>query len=69
MPSDDFTFVGNDEDLDWFEDMISKEFEVKVRGRLGIDKEDIKSIRILSRVVEWTEEVIWYEADQRATRT
>ena len=37
----------------------------KFRGRLGPEKEDDKSIRILNRIVEWTEAGIRYEADQR----
>ena len=62
---DDFTLLGSDEDLDWFEDEIKKKFEVKVRGRLGPGPNDVKSIRILTRIVEWTRNGLWYEADQR----
>ena len=32
---DDFTVLGRDADLDYFQDIINREFEVKVRGRLG----------------------------------
>ena len=38
---------------------------MKFRGRLGPEKGDDKSIRLLSRVIEWKEEGISYEADQR----
>ncbi len=62
---DDFTLLGGDHDLDWFENKIKEEFEVKVRGRLGPGKEDMKAIRILNRIVEWTKEGLRYEADQR----
>ncbi len=41
--------------------------EVKIRGRLGPDTADDKSIRIRIRVVGWTAEGIEYEADQRHT--
>ena len=38
---------------------------MKVRGRLGPGEEDMKAIRILNRIIEWTREGLWYEADQR----
>ena len=38
---------------------------MKFRGRIGPDAQDDKHIRILNRVVQWTEEGIEYEADQR----
>jgi hypothetical protein len=57
--------LGYKEDLDWFRDEIQRKFEVKLRGRLGPEDGDEKSIRILNRVVEWGEEGITYEADQR----
>ena len=54
-----------EEDLDWFRRQIGKVFEVKFRGRIGPDVEDEKHIRILNRVVQWTDEGLEYEADQR----
>ena len=36
-----------------------------MRGRLGPGEEDMKAIRILNRIVEWTPEGLRYEADQR----
>ena len=62
---DDFTILGNSEGLDWFKKEIIKLFEVKVRGRIGPGDKDEKSIRLLNRVFEWTEEGIYVEADQR----
>merc|ERR1711973_531261 len=62
---DDFTVLGLEADLDWFRRKISEKFEVKFRGRIGPGISDDKSIRILNRVVTWTEEGIEYEADQR----
>ena len=61
---DDFTLLGSDADLDWFENEIKK-FEVTVRGRLGPGPDDVKSIRILNRIVEWSIDGLWHEADQR----
>ena len=62
---DDFTLLGAEEDLDWFKGEIVQKFEVKFRGRIGPGVNDQKSIKILNRVVEWTEEGLVYEADQR----
>ena len=62
---DDFTILGDPEQLDWFRNKISDKFEVKFRGRLGPGVDDDKSIRILNRVITWTNEGIQYEADQR----
>ena len=62
---DDFTYLGCDEDLDWLQTEIVKEFEIKIRGRLGPEKHDAKNMRILNRCVEWREDGIYYEADPR----
>ena len=62
---DDFTLLGNELEGDWFRDNIQKRFEVKIRGRLGPDVNDDKSVRILNRIVTWKEDGIHYEADQR----
>ena len=55
---DDFTFLGNDHDLDWFETKIKEKFEVKTRGRLGpgVKKEEDQSIMILNRIIEWNQD-------------
>ena len=53
---DDFTMLGWEKDLDWFRKQIQERFEVKVKGRLGPWKNDQKSMRILNRIVEWTEQ-------------
>ena len=65
MHGDDFTILGDTEQLDWFRNKIADRFEVKFRGRLGPETKDDKSIRILNRVITWTNEGIHYEADQR----
>ena len=44
---------------------IQERFECKRRGRLGPGKGDLKEMRILNRIVCWTEEGIEYEGDQR----
>ena len=62
---DDFTVLGRDEDLDYFQNGIQGEFEVKVRGRLGSGKNDDKCMRILNRIVRWTDAGLRVEADPR----
>ena len=62
---DDFTVLGPEGQLDWFREQIRGRFDVKVRGRMGDGDHDIKSIRILNRVLTWTPTGILYEADQR----
>ena len=37
----------------------------KVKGRIGPGYHDLKVMRVLNRVVEWTDHGIQYEADQR----
>ena len=40
-------------------------YELKVRGKLGLDKKDDKKIRILNRCVKYHPDYITYEADPR----
>ena len=62
---DDFTFLGTDSSLDWIQTRIQEHYEVKIRGRLGPHPKDDKVIRILNRIVEWTQDGVCYECDQR----
>ena len=63
---DDFTCLGLDEDIDYYETQLAKRFELKIRGRLGIGCE-LTEIKILNRVVRITSEGLEYEADPRHT--
>lgn len=62
---DDFTFLGNDTELQWCTEMMKAEYELEVRGLLGPDKKDEKTMTILYRCIEWKQDEIWYEADPR----
>ena len=62
---DDFIALGIDENLTWYRSQIMSRFEAKVKGRIGPGKGDLKSMRVLNRVVHWTPQGIKYEADQR----
>ena len=62
---DDFTTLGLDEDIDWFEGKLQESFEIKIRGRLGEGCKGPQEIRILNRVVSIDESGLSYEADPR----
>ena len=62
---DDFTFLGNDQALDWCTTIMQEEYDIKLRGRLGPEKHDDKSMRILNRCLEWRSDGLHYEPDPR----
>lgn len=62
---DDFTILGMEDSLDWFRRHVQATYSAKLRGRIGPAKSDLKSIIILNRVLEWREDGIYYESDQR----
>ena len=62
---DDFTFLGDDSALDWCTTIMQEEYDIKLRGRLGPEKHDQKSMTILNRCLEWRSDGIYYEADPR----
>lgn len=62
---DDFTILAYQEGVMWFRQEIQTRYEVKLRGCIGSDKNDLKEMTILNRIIEWTDEGIIYEADQR----
>ena len=62
---DDFTFVGEDRELDWVEGLMKRWYEVKVRARLGPDETDDKEATLLGRVVRWNSWGISCEADPK----
>ena len=62
---DDFTLLGNRDQLEWFRAEFGKAFEIKVRGVLGEDASCQKEIRILNRVLRVEGWGLAYEADPR----
>ena len=62
---DDFTAIGEDSDLNWYECELAKYFELKIRGRLGAGDQDIKEIRIINRILRIDDQGLKYEADPR----
>ena len=64
---DDFTALGTDPNLNWYETEMAKHFEIKIRGRLGEGCAGDNELRILNRVVKVTPDGLTYEADPRHT--
>eukprot|EP00969_Alexandrium_andersonii_P197372 8719721-Alexandrium_andersonii.AAC.1 len=53
---DDFAALGTDEALGWYMNGIQARVPTKVKGRLGPMREDMKEMRVLNRIVTWTDE-------------
>ncbi len=51
--------------LKWITKELQKVYELKVKATLGPEPHDDKSVRILNRIVTWSERDIMYEPDQR----
>ena len=64
---DDFTAMGTDADLTWYENQLKLSFEVKLRGRLGHGCAGPQQLRILNRIITYTHQGLTYEADPRHT--
>ena len=62
---DDFTSLATDEGLDWIEGVLRKDFDIKIRGRIGVGCSGDNEIRILNRIVRVTDRGLEYEADPR----
>ena len=62
---DDFTFVGEDQSLNWIEACMKTWYEVKVRARLGPDEHDDKWATLLGRIIKWTDWGVTCEADPK----
>ena len=45
--------------------MMQDQYEIKVRGSLGPDRNNDKSMTILNRCLEWKDDGIHFEADPR----
>jgi hypothetical protein len=62
---DDFMFAGSEAALSWVEAEMHERFLMKVVGKLGPGEEDTQELRVLNRVLRWTEKGVTYEADPR----
>ena len=50
---DDFTFEGEEVDLNWIQKLMKSWFDIKVRARLGPEEKEDKSVTILGRMIRW----------------
>ena len=62
---DDFTTLGEENELQWLASKFKEKFKIKVRGVLGPGPTDCKQITLLNRVLSWGPGGISFEADQR----
>ena len=61
---DDFVTAGRDHDLKWLKTQIEKRYEIKTET-LGPESQDQQQVKILNRIVTWTQEGLEYEAGPR----
>lgn len=61
---DDYVSVGTDHDLKWLRKRIEEKYELKTQV-LGPTKGDSQQVKVLNRVLRWTEQGIEYEAVPR----
>ena len=62
---DDFTSSGTENELRWLVQEFEKKYITKVRGIVGPDSHDLRSMTILNRILEWKSDRITFEADPR----
>ena len=61
----DFTALGTAAGLDMYEAAMAAALEVKLKGRLGTEPEDLKEMRVLNRVIRVEGSTLLYEPDPR----
>ena len=61
---DDFAVTGTTSQLKWLKGKMSSEYYIKM-DILGPEKDQESEVKILSRIIRWTETGPEYEADQR----
>ena len=62
---DDFTSIGDNDSLLWFKSELAAHLTLVHKATLGPEHGDDKSVRLLNRIVEYTDNAITFEADQR----
>ena len=61
---DDFVILGMPNQLNWCRKRLEEKYEVTVEV-LGPDAEQCREVRVLNRILRWTDDGIEYEADPR----
>ena len=59
----DFTALGWEAELDWYRGILTGRFEAKVKRNNWYWEGDEKTMRVLNRMLHWTESGIEYEVD------
>ena len=62
---DDFTTSGPKANIDWMKRQMEGRYELTEVARLGPSPRDDKEVKILNRLVRWTEKGSEYEGDPR----
>ena len=62
---DDFTALGAAKGLDLYETAMAHAFEIKLKGRLGLEPGDLREMRVLNRIVRIVGTGLRYEPDPR----
>ena len=62
---DDFSALGTDDELTWYEGFLAEAFELRDKTRLGPGPQGAKEVRILNRILRLDEGGLSYEADPR----
>jgi hypothetical protein len=62
---DDFTSRGPKVELDWLVQQLGEKYELKEGPRLGPGSGDAKQASVLNRIVHWSDDGVWCEADPR----
>ena len=62
---DYFTSSGTEDELRWLLQEFEKKFVTKVRGIVGPDSHDLRSMTVLNRILEWMSDQNTFEADHR----
>ena len=61
----DFIWESCDDDVNWALTVLEEEHELKYRGRLGLDANDVRKIDMLGRTIEFTDDGITRSGDPR----
>ena len=61
---DDFVSEGKLADLQWVEAQLKQNFQIKTE-LVGADPRLLKEVKLLNRVLTWSEEGIYWEPDMR----
>ena len=65
---EDVTLCGLDEDLEWIAGVMGGWFNMKIRGVVGGDPNDVKEMTILGRLLRYTDDGIEFVGDPKTPK-